>query len=48
MQPKSIHNPMRPENAQTPTLFPASGDNFTTVAWGSKHEAVMSRHMSIG
>ena len=32
MQPKSIHNPAHPENAQTQNPFPTSGDNFTTVA----------------
>ena len=32
MQSKSIHNPAHPENAQTQNPFPASGDNFTTVA----------------
>lgn len=32
MQPKSIHNPAHPENAQTQNPFPASGDNFTTAA----------------
>ena len=33
MQPKSIHNPAHIENAQTQNpSFPASGDNFTTVA----------------
>ena len=32
MQPKSIHNPAYPENAQTQNPFPTSGDNFTTVA----------------
>jgi hypothetical protein len=32
MQPKSIHNPTCTENAPTQKPFPASGDNFTTVA----------------
>ena len=32
MQPKSIHNPACAENAPTQKPFPASGDNFTTVA----------------
>ena len=32
MQRNSIHNPVQTENAQTQTAFPASGDNFTTIA----------------
>ena len=32
MQPKSIHKPACAENAPTQKPFPASGDNFTTIA----------------
>lgn len=32
MQRNSIHNPAHTENAQIQNPFPASGDNFTTVA----------------
>ena len=32
MQPKSIHKPTCAENAPIQNPFPASGDNFTTVA----------------
>lgn len=31
MQPKSIHKPARAEHLPTPSPFPISGDNFTTV-----------------
>ena len=31
MQLNSIHEPVRVENERTPTPFPSSGNNFTTV-----------------
>lgn len=31
MQSKSIHKPACIENTRTPSTFPESGDNFTTV-----------------
>lgn len=32
MQPNSIPEPLRPANERTQPTFPASGDNFTTMA----------------